>query len=258
MQVAAIYDIHGNLPALEAVLAEIDRAGVDVILVGGDLAAGPMPRETLDLLRSLGGRARLIRGNADREMVSHYDSRSDQAMDGGDPAQATWSWADQQLTRAQRDLLSDLPEQVVIDVDALGPTLFCHGSPRSDEEIITRATSEARMQTMLAGVREHIVVCGHTHVQFDRVVGDKRVVNAGSVGMPYEGEPGAYWALLGPTVALQRTTYDVQRAASLIRSTGFPDAAAFAADNVLRSPSAEEATAFFEQLAAERNSEARA
>ncbi|HEV2108969.1 MAG TPA: metallophosphoesterase family protein [Thermomicrobiales bacterium] len=256
MRVAAIYDIHGNLPALEAVLADIDRIGVDIILVGGDLAAGPMPCETLDLLMSLGNRVRLIRGNADRELVAHYDLPGEQPIRESDPELARAAWAAQQLTRVQRDFLAGLAERAVIDVDDLGPVLFCHGSPRSDEEIITRVTPEARMREMLAGAREGIIVCGHTHVQFDRVVADTRMVNAGSVGMPYEGSPGAYWALLGPTVALRRTTYDVEHAASLIRSTGFPNADAFA-DTVLKPPTAEEATAFFEQVAAERIPEVR-
>ena len=130
--------------------------------------------------------------------------------------------------------------------------MFCHGSPRGDEEILTRATPEERLRQALASVTEDVVVCGHTHMQFDRVVAGKRVVNAGSVGMPYEGRPGAYWALLGPDVNLRRTTYDVEAAANLIRSTDFPGADEFASDNVLHPPTADEVTDFFERLADER------
>ena len=166
---------------------------------------------------------------------------------------ATIAWTAQQLTPRQRDFLSRLPEQVILDVDDLGPVRFCHGSPRSDEEIITRLTPDARLRPMLAGVRESIIVCGHTHRQLDRTVDDKRVVNAGSVGMPFEGTPGAYWTLLGPTVELRRTPYDFERAASMVRATGFPGAAALATDNVLASPPAEETAAFFERMATERN-----
>ena len=136
-----------------------------------------------------------------------------------------------------------------MDVDGLGPVLFCHGSPRSDEEILTRISSEERVAAACAGVEEALVVCGHTHVQFDREVAGTRLVNAGSVGMPYEAEPGAYWALLGPDVELRRTAYDLEAAAAAIRATGFPGADELAAANVLTVPSAEEATEQFERLA---------
>ncbi len=107
---------------------------------------------------------------------------------------------------------------VVFDVDGLGLTLFCHGSPRSDTEIITTATTDERLRGILGGVEQRTVVGGHTHRQFDRRVDGWRVVNAGSVGMPYEGRPGAYcWALLGPGVELRRTAYDVDRAVVALR-----------------------------------------
>ena len=100
---------------------------------------------------------------------------------------------------------------------------------------------------------EPVVVCGHTHVQFDREAAGKRLVNAGSVGMPYEARPGAYWALLGPDVELRRADYDLEAAAEAIRATGFPAAAELAAENVLRVPSAEEATKQFEDMARAAN-----
>jgi len=232
MRVAALYDIHGNAPALKAVLRELETVAPDTILIGGDVAAGPLPRETIDLLRSLGSRARFVRGNGDREPF--------------DP------WLEAQLAPGDRRLLAGFEERVVLEVDELGPTLFCHGSPRSDEEIITRATSDERLRRILADVAEPVVVCGHTHVQFDRVAGGTRVVNAGSVGMPYEPAPGAYWALLGPGVDLRRTGYDLQQAAERIRATAWPAAGEFVDDNVLRVPSAEEATELFERMALER------
>ena len=136
-----------------------------------------------------------------------------------------------------------------MDVDGLGATLFCHGSPRSDEEILTAISSELRVAEAVAGVSEPVVVCGHTHVQFDRLVADKRLANAGSVGMPYESLPGAYWALLGPGLELCRTDYDREAAADAIRATGFPDAGDFAAENVLTIPSGNEATEIFERMA---------
>ena len=241
MRVAALYDIHGNLPALEAVLADVEEAEPDVVLVGGDIVLGPMPRETLELLLGLGERARFVRGNCDRLM-------GEEITDGGLNAdRARWSAA--QLARGQRAWLAALSDTQSVDVDGLGPTLFCHGSPRSDEEILTAISSELRVAEAVAGVAEQIVVCGHTHVQFDRAAAGKRLVNAGSVGMPYESLPGAYWALLGPGLELRRTDYDGEAAAETIRATGFPDAGEFAEENVLTIPSGSEATELFERMA---------
>jgi predicted phosphodiesterase len=251
MKIAAIYDIHGNLPALEAVLREIDQAGPDLILVGGDFITGPMPLATLDRLMQLGERARFIRGNNEREVVAALDGL---LLDSSMPAevQEMISWSAQQLNRNQRDFLAALPEQFSIHVDGLGDVLFCHGSPRSDEEIITAATPEARLRAILSGVTQQIVVCGHTHMQFDRTLDGKRVVNAGSVGMPY-GEPGAYWLLARPEVVLRRTSYDLARAAEQIRVSGYPQAQDFADNNVLKPPTQAEAIELFERMA-ERSS----
>jgi putative phosphoesterase len=244
MRVAALYDIHGNLPALEAVLAEVDEMRPDVVLVGGDVVLGPFPRETLELLDGLGERVQFIRGNTDRMLI-----RPPAEPTGPSPWPERQAWVRGQLTDEQLARLADLSDTTVIDVDGLGDVLFCHGSPRSDEEIVTRATPPERLSEILSGVGQRIVVCGHTHVQFDRVVGGARVVNAGSIGMPYEAEPGAYWALLGPDVELCRTAYDVEPAASAIRSTGFPYADEFAEEHVLHPASAEEATEHFERMA---------
>ncbi len=138
-----------------------------------------------------------------------------------------------------------MQETADIDVDGLGPTLFCHGSPRSDEEVITTATSEEHVREMVAAVEQPVVVCGHTHMQFDRAAAGKRVVNAGSVGMPYEGQSGAYWALLGPDVELKRTLYDFQDAAALVGASGCPYAADFARD-IVQPPTRKEAITLFE------------
>jgi len=249
MKIAAIYDIHGNVRALEATLAEIDELDPDLIIVGGDLASGPMPGETLDRLMALGQRAQFIRGNSDREVVAYYDGHRAPGKDE-DPFAPVLAWTAQRITRAQRDFLANLREQTVVETESLGQVLFCHGSPRSDEEIVTSATPEHRMRDMLRAVAQEVIVCGHTHMQFERHVHGKRVINAGSVGMPYEGEPGAYWLLLGPTVTFKRTRYDLQSTAQQIRASGFPGAEEFAQENILNSPSASDATAFFEEVAA--------
>ncbi|MGH2778687.1 MAG: metallophosphoesterase family protein [Actinomycetota bacterium] len=253
MRVAAIYDIHGNLPALDAVLRDIEEAEPDVILVGGDSASGPFPRATLGRLTALGSHVHVIRGNADRELVDAFDRASE---GGGAGEDDIWgqrgAWTAQQITSEQRDFLARLPETKTFDVADIGPVRFCHGSPRNDEEIITAVTSDTRLRRILAGVEEELVVCGHTHIQFDRVVDGTRVVNAGSVGMPYEEEPGAYWALFGPEVSLRRTVYDFDEAAERIRNSGFPEAAEHAHQLFVELPSREETAQFFERLAKER------
>ena len=237
MRVAALYDVHANLPALEAVLAEVDA---DTILVGGDVALGPMPNETLAVLRGRG--AIFIRGNCDREVAAPGEGEE------------LWTrrarWVHEQLDDEELAFLRGLPHPLPMEVDGLGEVLFCHGSPRSDEEIITAITPPKRLDPILDGVTQDLVVCGHTHAQFDRLVGDRRLVNAGSIGMAYEGEPGiAAWAVLGPTVELRRTPYDVEAAVALVRETGFPDADELVNEALLHPPSAEEVTAHFESLA---------
>jgi putative phosphoesterase len=232
LTVAALYDVHGNLPALEAVLAEVDA---DLILVGGDVVAGPWPAETLGRLRALGDRVRFIRGNADREVVE--PSREGRA---GGPPPGVMEFVRERLSVDQLEFLAALPLTETVKVDGLGEVLFCHATPRSDEELLTRISPDERWLTALAGVEATVVVCGHTHVQFDRMIDGYRVVNAGSVGMPYEREPGAYWLVLGPDVELRRTACDVPD----ISSSGWPE----------EWPSAtpEDATEFFERASRER------
>ena len=251
-RVAAIYDIHGNLPALDAVLREIDRHDVDRILVGGDVAAGPMPRLTIDRLMELGDRAEFVRGNADRLLVEHFDRSPSQAAREEDVWFLRDRWAAAQITKHQRDFLDGFSGSMALEIEGLGSVLFCHGSPRSDEEIITAKTPGSRLRGALAGIEQRVVVCGHTHMQFDRSLDDFRIVNAGSVGMPYEGKPGAYWALLGPEVSLKRSDYDYEEAAELFSASGFPDV-----DDVIESvfsspPSRDETTQMFERRAESR------
>jgi putative phosphoesterase len=215
VRVAAFYDVHGNLPALNAVLTEVDALDVDAIVVGGDVAAGPMPLETLDLLRARG--ARFVRGNADR------------VLDVGEASDSeTWvrarHWVADRLGGERLAFLATLPLDLTLDVEGLGRVRFCHGAPGSDELTITPLTPDERLRTLLTGIDERVVVCGHTHLQFDREVDGIRVVNAGSVGAPYEAEPAAYWALLGDNVELRRTNYDVESAIAEMAATGYPKA----------------------------------
>lgn len=252
MKIATLYDIHGNLPALQAALAEIEQIHPDLMLIGGDVVSGPMPRAVLERLLEFGERVRFIRGNADREVVMAFDGLP---LDPSLPehVREVTLWTAKQLTRSHRDFLAELPEQAILDVDGLGDVLFCHGSPRSDEEIVTAITPEARLREILADVKQPVVVCGHTHVQFDRRADSVRIVNSGSVGMPYD-EPGAYWLLLGPRIEFRRTHYDLEQAAKTIRASGYPLAEDFADNNVLKPATAAEATALFESMASQRPS----
>jgi putative phosphoesterase len=249
-RIAALSDIHGNIQALNAVLEEIDRDQPDMIVVCGDVASGPFPNETLERLMELGEPAYFIRGNADRELVSAYDSHLQFNPEEKDPALLFSSWSAQQINRRQRNFLASFEDRVVLDVLGLGKVLFCHGSPRSDEEIITSLTPEDSLEKLLAGINEKVVVCGHTHHQFDRKMHAYRVINPGSIGMPYEGKPGAYWALLGPEVYLRRTEYDFGRAVEHAHSVGYPDTSY--QETILTPPKPDEVAAFFEEVAVGR------
>ena len=251
MKIAALYDIHGNLPALNAVLEELEGVQPDLIVVGGDIISGPMPRQTLERLSQLGDRVRYIRGNGEREVVAAYDGLPFAARMPEEVREVT-RWTAQQLERSQRDFLAQLPEQITLHVEGLGDILFCHATPRSDEEIFTPITPQERLNAIFTGIEQQIVVCGHTHMQFERRVGSVRILNAGSVGMPYADRPGAYWLLLGPEGSEFRTTaYDVETAAQQVRESGYPQAQDFAEENVLKVPTAAEAMAVFERMAAE-------
>ena len=250
-RVAAFYDIHGNLPALEAALAEAEATGVEQFVLGGDLALGPMPRDTLDQIIGLGSRAYSVRGNCDRLMVDAFDGRSLAFLP---PAvQESIAWAAGQLDEHHRDFLAALPQTLTANIDGLGAVLFCHATPRSDDEIVTARTSEERLDPIVAQVTQGVVVCGHTHMQFHRRLGNLDLVNAGSVGMPYGGT-GAHWLLLGPQIELTRTAYDGTRAAERICETSYPGAAEFAARYVLHSPSEEEMLNLLESASRNRQS----
>jgi predicted phosphodiesterase len=234
--VAALYDVHGNLPALEAVLAEVGDAQ---LVFGGDMAAGPLPAETLDRIMALD--ALVIRGNADRELLS------DPLPSGG----LIDEWVGAQLDDRHREFIAGLPEQVTVDVERVGSVLFCHGSPRSDEEMILKTTPDEWLREMLDGVEADIVVCGHTHMQFDRRVDRWRVVNAGSVGLAYGG-PGAHWLAIGPDVQHRRTPYDNEAFADRVKTLEWSIAERFAEENIRNYPSEEEALESFEKVAADQ------
>ncbi len=234
MPVAAIYDIHGNLPALEAVLAEVCRLKVDRVVVGGDVLPGPMPRETLQCLLDLDIPVQFIHGNGEVAALEVLAGRVPAAV--SEQYRPIVRWNAEQICPEYERLLRSWPKTLNIEISGMGEVLFCHGTPRNENESFTRLTPESRLLPIFDGINASVVVCGHTHMQFDRMVGRTRVVNAGSVGMPF-GQAGADWLVLGPDVALRHTTYDLAKAAERIRATSYPQAEDFAARNVLQPPS---------------------
>lgn len=229
MRVAALFDVHGNLPSLEAVLGELAGLDPDLLVFGGDVAAGGLPRETVELLRSLDG-ARFVSGNCDRYMLERTE-----------PGPLT-GWAGEQLDAAQRDFLASFEPSLVAD-----DVLYCHATPHDDEPFVTVLTSDELAAEIIGEVEQPMVVIGHTHSQFDRRLGRVRLVNAGSVGMPYEDAPGAYWVLVDDgEPELRRTDYDLDTAARRIRAGGWSEAERWVEENLLTVPTAVEAAEHWE------------
>jgi predicted phosphodiesterase len=210
------------------VLAELEDLGPDVFLFGGDLAAGALPRETIALARDVPN-ARYVRGNCEREMLSGAEG-------------PITGWPSTQLQDDDREFLASFEFTVVLD-----EVCYCHATPHDDEPPVTVLTpSEVARQT-IGEAAQPTVVIGHTHSQFDRPLGDLRLVNAGSVGMPYEDRPGAYWALVRDgEPELRRTEYDLEAAAGRITATDWPIAERWVSENLLTVPAARDAAEFFE------------
>jgi predicted phosphodiesterase len=225
--IALLSDVHGVLPVLEAVLAEPDVRSADLVVVTGDHASGPMPVETLDALVGLGDRGVLVRGNADRELVD--------VARGGRSEHAESQWAGEQLRLDQVELLAGLPHPVTLELAGFGTAVFCHGSPRDDDEVLLVDTRLERWAEAFADLAPGVALvgCGHTHMPFVRLVDRRIVVNPGSVGMPY-GRAGGEWALLRDRqVSLRHTPVDLDAACARIQAESrYPDRTAWAAEYV--------------------------
>jgi predicted phosphodiesterase len=241
-KVAVVSDVHTNVAALTAVLADIERESPDLVVSCGDLTWGSQPDETIALMRALGDRALFVRGNGERAVLE-FGAGSREA---DSPRE---QWVPAQHSAESVAFVATIPFSLVIDITGLGPVRFCHGSPRGDTEIVTPATPAGRFGELSAGIDELLLVTGHTHIQFDRRVAGRRSVNPGSVGLPYHlGEPGtAYWAVLGPDVSLRQTRYDVRPAAAVGDELGDPGAGRIR-DLLLTPPAPSEITEKGEQL----------
>ena len=205
MRVAALYDIHGNLSALDAVLAEVRRQRVDLIVIGGDVVVGPTSADALHCVLDLEIPTRFVTGNCERVVLAE--------LDGGDISEVPEAYRhDIRIAAAEMDrrcveALRNWPAVVELGIDELGDVFFCHATARNDRERFDATTPGPEVLPMFASVKAPVVVCGHTHIQFDRTVGPHRIVNAGSVGMPFAPPPGAHWLILGPGVDFRQTAY---------------------------------------------------
>ena len=223
-RVAVLADVHGNAVALAAVLAELEREQPDAIVHCGDLTWGPLPGETLDLLAGLD--VLFVRGNADRSVTELAERLQDPAAE----ATPRERWMVAQHDAPMRALLAAFPPTVELEVDGLGAVLFCHGSPRSDEELVTVETPGSRLADAVAGTTAAVIVTAHTHVRYERQLLGRTFFNPGSVGMPYEGARGAYWAMLGSDgtgtgstpIERRRTAYDLDETERRYHESGDP------------------------------------
>ena len=243
MRVAALCDIHANLPAFEAVLEEVREAGVDLIVFGGDIVPGPMMRETLERILTLDVPAHFVHGNGELGVLAQIAARDPSAVtywgttSGSplpEPLKEVVRWSAGQMLPDHARVMANWPRIVRLQIPGVGRVLFCHATPHSETDAFTRLTPEEVLLPVFTNLDADVVVCGHTHMQFDRMIGGTRVVNAGSVGMPF-GRTGADWLLLGPSVELRNTSYDLLRAGELIRQTQYPQAGE-SADALVRPP----------------------
>ena len=244
MRVAVLNDVHANLPALDAVLDEARAASVDAIVFGGDVLPGPMPRETMTRLLALDVPLHFVHGNGELAMLAQIDAaRPEEVTYWGTTGGAVLPekyreqirWNARQLRLDDVSLLRTWPRTLRLPIDGVGEVLFCHATPTSETDAFTRLTPEDVLLPVFGNLGVPLVVCGHTHMQFDRTIGTTHVVNAGSVGCPF-GRTGADWLLLGSGVELRHTSYDLEAAAALVRATEFPGAQEFADMNLLNPP----------------------
>jgi putative phosphoesterase len=234
MRIAAIYDIHGNTPAIEAVLDVISKKNVDAIVIGGDVVSGPFPRETLNLLQKIRVPTYFILGNAESDVIRLILGQPSNGM--SEKANEVANWAVDQLTSEQKDFLLTWRNKLQLELVPGCSAYFCHGTPRSNEEIFTLVTPEEKVSDIFRRGDSSVYICGHTHMQFKRTINNIRIINAGSVGMPFGGT-GADWLLInGNEFEFVHTEYNLLSAAERMRTSSYPDVEDFIQNNVIHSP----------------------
>jgi len=243
VRVAVLNDIHGNLPALEAVLDEVRGAQIDRIVVGGDVFPGPLSHVVLRTLVTCGIPVDFIYGNGEVAILDELAGRAPRVPEAYRPA---IRWNGEQLEPQEVRAIAEWPMTRRLQVPPLGDVLFCHATPRNENDVFTVNTPEDRLASIFDAVNSALVVCGHTHLVMDRTIGRTRVVNPGSVGMPF-GPAGAHWMILGPSIEFRHTSYDLRRAADRVRASEYPAAEEFAAKYILQPPSEEDMLKVYER-----------
>ncbi|MFT8363321.1 MAG: metallophosphoesterase family protein [Sporolactobacillus sp.] len=244
MRIAALYDIHGNFPALKAVLDELNDLKPDRVVIGGDIVSGSMPVQTLECLLNLKRNVKVtfIQGNGDREVI---EASKGLELNGlSEQGKKKQRWVAEQLTEKQIEFLSSFERTASIHVDNMGNILFCHATPFSDSDIFTPESDIKRIGQLFEAVEQPIIVCGHTHMQFKLELEKKVIFNAGSVGMPFAKRSGAYWFFIDSdqaTINFKQTFYDLNLASKLLRTSGDPYVEEFVNHNLLHVPTPREA-----------------
>lgn len=219
MRIGILSDIHGNLPALEAVLADMERRGVDRAVNLGDVAfRGPFPAECTARVREMG--APVILGNTE-VWLTEAEPKLPEAL------LAVRTWTRERMAPADLDWLAGLPAEFRFTVEGQR-LLFAHGSPRSNMEFLFPFSPEAELREALADCGADVVVVGHTHWAFSRRIGQVHLIGAGSIGLPFDGDSRAAYAILEVTernvgVTHVRVAYDQERTLTAARAEGFPD-----------------------------------
>ena len=226
MKYAVFSDVHGNLPALEAVLSDIEGQGVDKALHCGDLVGyGPFPNQVINLIRSRG-----IDG-----VMGNYDDgvgfeRDDCGCAYRDETQRqlghrSLDWTKARVTGENKEFLKSLPRELRLSQGTF-EVLVTHGSPRRINEYLYEDRPVKTFSRLLEAGGCNILVCGHTHLPYHKVIEGKHVVNVGSLGKPKDGDPRATYALLtitdGLGVDFRRISYDVERMAMAIEASELP------------------------------------
>ena len=249
MKIAAIYDIHGNLPALEAVIKVIKEIDPDHIVVGGDVVTGPMPVECLEALKELNESYQMsyIHGNAESEVLRAVAGEEPRGFTENNDAIA--QWVASKLSAEQLEEIKSWSLTCTIENAHGDEILFCHATPQNDIDVFTSNSSDEKVERFFEGVTNPMVVCGHTHMQIERELENTRLINAGSVGMSFTS-PGAYWLLIADgEVSFNHTMYNLEDAAARLSKTDFPNVEAFVANNVLSTKSEDDAIAMLTRLA---------
>ena len=246
MKIATIYDIHANPTALLSVLKDIQNYEVDLIVIGGDVIAGPFPTETLTILTEIKTPTKFILGNAESEVIRYINGKPVNGLSNRANEEA--KWVANQISSSHKTFIKNWSKTFQAVIKEVGTVLFCHATPGSDIEIFTRISSNQRILKLFDGVRASIIICGHTHMPFDLKFGKSRIINSGSVGMPF-GTNQASWLLIDQQINFMTTSYDIQMAAQLISTSNYPYKESFIRNNVLNVPEEQKALNMLESMA---------